>query len=55
MANVSVACHTLISTYRVNGISALAYLEKFLRAVDKGRGDYESLLPTTIGINTDKF
>lgn len=55
MANVSAVCHTLISTCRANGIAALAYLEKFLCAVAKGRRDYESLQPTTIGINTDKL
>lgn len=55
MANVSAAYHTLISTCRANGISALAYLKKFFREVVKGRRDYENLLPMTIGINTNKF
>lgn len=55
MANVSAAYHTLISTCRANGISALAYLKKFFREVAKGRRDYENLLPMTIGINTNKF
>ncbi|MEO4797336.1 hypothetical protein ABHZ39_17410 [Bacteroides uniformis] len=55
MANVSAAYHTLISTCRANGISALAYLKRFFREVVKGRRDYENLLPMTIGINTNKF
>ena len=55
MANVSAAYHTLISTCRANGISALAYLKKFFREVVEGRRDYENLLPMTIGINTNKF
>ena len=55
MANVSAAYHTLISTCRANGISALAYLKNFFREVVKGRRDYENLLPMTIGINTNKL
>lgn len=55
MANVSAAYHTLISTCRANGISALAYLKIFFREVVKGRRDYENLLPMTIGINTNKL
>lgn len=47
--------HTLISTCRANGISALAYLKNFFREVVKGRRDYENLLPMTIGINTNKL
>ena len=48
MANVSAAYHTLISTCRANGISALAYLKNFFREVVKGRRDYENLLPAGI-------
>lgn len=44
-----------ISTCRVNGISALAYLKIFFREVVKGCRDYENLLPMTIGINTNKL
>ena len=33
MANVSAAYHTQISTYRMNGISALDYLEKIFREI----------------------
>ena len=47
--------YTLLSTSRVNGIFALAYLNKFFREVIKGRRDYENLLPMTIGINTNKL
>lgn len=55
MANVSAAYHTLISTCRMNGISALDYLKKFFREIVNGRRDYENLLPMTIGINTNKL
>lgn len=55
MANVSAAYHTLISTCRANGISALAYLKKLFCEVVKGRSDYENLLPMTIGSCTNKL
>ena len=55
MANVSAAYHTLLSTCRMNGLSALEYLKKFFHEIVKGRKDYENLLPMTIGINTDKY
>ena len=51
MANVSAAYHTLLSTCRMNGLSALEYLKKFFYEIVKGRKDYENLLPMTIGIN----
>lgn len=55
MAEVSAAYHTVISTCRMHGISALEYLCKFFREIVLGRRDYENLLPMTIGINTNKF
>ena len=55
MANVSAAYHTLPSTCRMNGLSALEYLKKFSHEIVKGRKDYENLLPMTIGINTNKY
>ena len=55
MANVSAAYHTLLSTCRMNGLSALEYLKKFFHEIAKGRKDYENLLPITIGINTNKY
>ena len=55
MANVSAAYHTLLSTCRMNGLSALEYLKKFFHEIVKGRKDYENLLPMTIGINTNKL
>ena len=55
MANVSAAYHTLLSTCRMNGLSALEYLKKFFHEIVKGRKDYENLLPMTIGINTNKY
>ena len=54
MANVSAAYHTLLSTCRMNGLSALEYLKKFFHEIVKGRKDYENLLPMTIGINTNR-
>ena len=54
MANVSAAYHTLLSTCRMNGLSALEYLKKFFHEIVKGRKDYENILPMTIGINTNK-
>ena len=55
MANVSAAYHTLLSTCRMNGLSALEYLKKFFHEIVKGRKDHENLLPMTIGINTNKY
>ena len=55
MANVSAAYHTLLSTCRMNGLSALEYLKKFFHEIVKGRKDYENLRPMTIGINTNKY
>ena len=55
MANVSAAYHTLLSTCRMNGLSALEYLKKFFHEIVKGRKDYENLLPMTIEINTNKY
>ena len=54
MANVSAAYHTLLSTCRMNELSALEYLKKFFHEIVKGRKDYENLLSMTIGINTNK-
>ena len=55
MANSLGAYHTLLSTYRMNGLSALEYLKKFFHKIVKGRKDYENLLPVTIGISTNKY
>ena len=55
MANVLAAYHTLLSTCRMNGLSALEYLKKFFREVVNGRRDYENLLPMTIGLSTNKY
>ena len=55
MANVSATYHTMLSTCRMNGLSALEYLKKFFHEIVKGRKDYENLLPMTIGINTNKY
>ena len=55
MANVSAAYHTLLLTYRINGLSILEYLKKFFHEIVKGRKNYENLLPVTIGISTNKY
>ena len=54
IANVSAAYHALLSTCRMNGLSALEYLKKFFREVVKSRRDYENLLPMTIRLSTNK-
>lgn len=51
MANISAPYHTLLSTYQMNGLSALEYLKKFFHEIVKGKKDYENLLPMTIEIN----
>lgn len=53
MENVSAAYHTLISTCRMNGISALNYLKTLFREIIKGHN--ENLLPMIIGINTNNI
>lgn len=53
-ANVSAAHHTLLSTCRMNGLSALENLKKFFREVVNGRRAYENLLPMTIGLSVNK-
>ena len=55
IANVSAAYHTLLSTYRMNRLSALEYLKKFFHETVKDRKYYENLLSMTIGINTNKY
>lgn len=55
MANVSAAYHTLLSTCRMNGLSALEYLKKFFREVVNGCRDYENLLPMTIELSTKRY
>ena len=48
-AEVSAIFHTVFSTCRMVGVSALDYLKKFFEAMLAGRTDYENLLPSTIG------
>jgi len=55
IANVSAAYHRLLSTCRMNGLSALTYLKKSFHEIVKGRKNYENLLPMTIEINTNKY
>ena len=55
MANVSAAYHTIISTCKMHGISALEFFKSFFHEIMLGRRDYENLLPMTIGIKPNKI
>lgn len=55
MAGVSAAYHTIISTCKMQGISALQYFKMFFREIVNGRRDYENLLPMTIGLGNNKL
>lgn len=50
MARAAACYHTIISTCRMQGISAIAYMKKFFREVVHGNTDYANLLPMTIGV-----
>jgi transposase len=54
MAGVSAACHTILSTCKMQGISALQYLKEFFKQIVLGCTDYENLLPMTIGITNNE-
>lgn len=45
----------LISTCRMNGLSALEYLKKFFREVVNGSRYYENQLSMRVGINTNNI
>lgn len=49
-AEVSAIFHTVFSTCRMVGVSALDYLKKYFEAILDGRTDYDNLLPSTIGL-----
>ena len=51
-AEVSAIFHTVFSTCRMVGVSALDYLKKFFEAMLAGRTDYENLLLSTIGLRS---
>ena len=55
MANVSASYHTIISTCKMHGISALDFFKKFFHEIVLGRRDYENLLPMTIGLKPNKI
>ncbi len=44
-AEVSAIFHTIFSTCRMVGVSALDYLKQFFEAILAGRTDYNNLLP----------
>lgn len=54
MARASAIFHTVISTCRISGLSALEYLRRFFRKVVDGVTDYSLLLPQTIGLSANK-
>lgn len=47
---VSALYHTVIETCKLQGYSALEYMEAFFTAIIHGRTDYKNLMPATIGI-----
>lgn len=49
-AETSAIFHTIFSTCKMVGVSALEYLRTFFKAILDGRTDYENLLPSTIGL-----
>lgn len=51
-AEVSAIFHTIFTTCRMVGVSVQDYLKKFFEAMLAGRTDYDSLLPSTIGLET---
>lgn len=51
-AEVSAIFHTIFSTCRMAGVSALDYLKQFFEAMLSGRTDYDNLLPSTIGLKS---
>lgn len=51
-AEVSAIFHTVFSTCRMVGVSALDYLKQFFEAMLAGRTDYDNLLPSTIGLKS---
>lgn len=55
MAGVSAAYHTIISTCKMQGVSALQYFKMFFREIVNGRRDYDNLLPMTIGLCNNKL
>ncbi len=55
MVRVSAAYHTIISTCKMQGVSALQYFKMFFHAIVNGSRDYENLLPMTIGLGNNKL
>lgn len=48
MARAAAVFHTVVSTCRACGISALSYLKKFFAEIVRGNRDYDTLLPQTL-------
>lgn len=55
MARASAIYHTVISTCKAMGLSALEYMRKFFRCIVEGRRDYPNLTPMRIGINVNNL
>ena len=55
MAHVSVVYHFIVSTCKQQDYSILEYLKNFFTEIVAGNRDYEKLMPSTIGIGTNKF
>lgn len=55
MARASAIYHTVISTCRMMGLSAIEYIKKFFRKIVEGERDYGLLMPHTIGISVKEY
>ncbi|RGQ16782.1 hypothetical protein DWZ09_03075 [Bacteroides cellulosilyticus] len=55
MARVLAAYHTIISTCKMQGVSALQYFKMFFQTIVNRCRDYENLLPMTIGLGNNKL
>lgn len=49
-AEMSALYHTFIATCQMMGMSVLKYFKSLFSEIAKGRTDYESMLPMTIGL-----
>lgn len=55
MARAGAAYHSVVSTCKLQGYSILEYLKKFFTEITAGNRDYGKLMPSTIGISTNKL
>lgn len=55
MAHVSASYHSIVSTCKLQGYSIMEYLKNFFEEITTGNRDYGKLMPSTIGISTNKL